>query len=64
LLGGVLQVEYATNTGRVYQVWKSTTLTNDWQPVGPLVPGDDTIKVHADPMAEPRAFFRVSAGLP
>ena len=63
-VGGGMEIQYPTKTGRVYQVWKSTTLANDWQPVGPLVPGDNTIKVYANPMTDLAAFFRVAAGLP
>ena len=63
-VGGSYEVEFATKPGRVYQVWKSTALANDWQAVGPQISGDDTIKVHSQPMAGPASFFRVGVKLP
>ena len=53
-----------TRTGRTYRVWKSTTLANDWQPVGPPVPGDDTLKIYTDAISSGHAFFRVSVEIP
>ncbi|MCF7676295.1 MAG: hypothetical protein K9N23_02400 [Akkermansiaceae bacterium] len=63
---GGFVIEYPTRSGRVYQVWKSTdpSAPGSWTAVGPMVPGDDHIKTHADPATEPAAFFRVGVGLP
>jgi hypothetical protein len=63
-VSGGLEIEYSTAAGRVYQVWKSNTLANDWQAVGPLVSGDGAFKVYSDPMTESRAFFRVAVEIP
>jgi len=61
---GAFVVEYTARSGRVYQVWKSLTLDDDWVAVGPLFPGADAIETYADPAGEPAAFFRVEVGLP
>jgi len=61
--GANFEVEYPTKSGRVYQVWRSTTLSG-WAPVGPLVPGDDLIKTYGEPRTDPAAFFRVEVDLP
>ena len=55
---------YPSRAGRVYQVWKTDTLTGVWQPAGPLVSGDDTVKVHNYPMTGSSGFFRVVVDLP
>lgn len=59
-------IEWDSHSGRNYQVWRSTTLADSasWVPVGPVIPGDDTLKTHADPAAEPKAFFRVEVAIP
>jgi len=64
LAAGGMEIEYATRTGRLYQVWRSTTLTNDWVPVGPLVTGDDTLKVYLAPTNSARGFFTVRPSVP
>lgn len=64
VVSGTLEIEYATKSGRVYRVWKSNTLADDWQPVSPVVSGDDTLKIYSDPMTDPRAFFRIGVSLP
>jgi hypothetical protein len=61
---GGLEIEYFTRSGRLYRVWKSSTLNNDWVPVGPVVSGDDTLKVHTDLMESGHAFFHITAELP
>lgn len=56
-------IEWDSRVGRNYQVWRSTEL-NAWSPAGPVIPGDDTMKTHTDPAADPKAFFRVEVGVP
>ena len=64
LAGNGVEIVYPSRAGRVYQVWKTDTLTGVWQPAGPLVSGDDTVKVHNDPMTGSRGFLRVVVDLP
>lgn len=63
-VGSTFEVEYSSKAGRVYQIWKSATLANDWERVGPQMPGDNTFKVYSHPIAEPAEFFRVEVDLP
>ena len=50
-------VEFQSRTGRVYQVYRSTTLAPPWTPVGPLISGDETVKMYIDASGDPSAFF-------
>lgn len=61
--GGV-RIEFEARSGRVYQVYRSTTLTPPWTPVGTLITGDDTLQSFMDTTGDSRAYFQVSVSRP
>lgn len=59
-------VSYRTKTGRSYQVWRSTDITDPamWTKAGPVETGDDTLIVYTDTEYTSGAYYRVEVFRP